>query len=157
MKKLALLALLSSSCFAQIDKVGDWHVQNQVNTFTDTLDEVAHAGYGRDLLAVRCIDNEPSVILTSEEYIGEKGQVILYRVDKGEIKKTYTAGTKGGAALIVKDEFDFISSMYGGRKLFVKFENYLGKSYTAKFQISGADNALFFYAKCGMGEKEKGL
>lgn len=150
MKKLLLMALLSTSCFAQIDKVGDWHVEQTIDPFNDGIVETAYSGGGRDILAVRCKDGESNVFIITKKYVGDKSQTLAYRVDKGEIKSVYANASTSGTGMFIKNSNELISSMYGAHQIFIKFQSYKGQKHIAKFRIAEAENALYFYAKCGM-------
>ena len=149
MKRIAL-AMLLLPLAAQADS--DWRNFKNVNPFTDTVDELSYVGSDRDTLYVKCINNKPIVTFKSKEYITDKSQFISYRVDKGPIRKVLGAGVVGGESLIIEEGDKLVADMYGADKLYIKFKNYTGKSYMARLHISGADNALLFYAKCGMNK-----
>ena len=123
MKKLALLMFFSSSLLAQ-----DWVVHKDSYPFTDADNYVAVVDGVREKLYARCINNKSQIVISSEKYIGRKSQTITYRVDAGHIQKAYAKAVKGGDALIIQDDFNFVSNLYGSQKLFVRYENNLGKT-----------------------------
>ena len=168
MKKIFLLFLLALAFCAMpaeeacAKKVGAWTVGQRIDEMDDSVMLFAYTKSKNEIrgssaialpamltIAVQKGSGGPVVCaITQMPWLGIQEDIeVEYRIDKNPPSAIPSWNTNGGDALRFFHFEYFLKELYGAKTLLVRIPSRDGYSYTAKFNITGAKEALKDIAK----------
>jgi hypothetical protein len=110
-----------------------WTVREDIDPFTDK-GNIYVSGQN---VVFRCMNDEFSIYISFNEYLGSDSLKVMYRFDKQPPVETKFYASAKGTAVFVKNTNDFALDSMASDKLLIKVFDYRGVSYTKSIRLSG--------------------
>jgi type VI secretion system protein VasI len=96
------------------------------------------------VMAIRCIENATSLVLSTQEYFGSGAKGMLYRIDKGEQQVVAMSIIDGKVLGLLsgKDSIPFIKQFIGAETLVFRMTNFRKEVVTYEFELQGLDKEI---------------
>lgn len=155
MLKRVLCAVVAAVTACAGEAAAQWRYSSERDKFDDTKTSFAQvtktSGVDLGALFVRCKAGSLEAYFSPDDYLGDDGVDVRYRVDSGEVEEEVWSTSTKGTAVFSPFPSSFGRELAAGSRIVIEANDFRGTANTWTFSLSGSGAAIArVFSDCGV-------